>query len=218
MKIEGSIERFFYTGKVGNITSGERTTLGKCSSCSLVMTAQARLSEYTKKRNAKPVIRWGNAERVWPDVQTTLSKIIPSSIRDSLVEATRCLEHGAYTASVAMTGRALEAVARHFHKGGKEKHLMLGKGLEELHANKIIDERLYLWSKELHEHRNLAAHATDALFTKDDAGDLFDFAVAICEYVFVVSKKYETFVGRKESRKEIKKFIEQAPSLETRIK
>jgi hypothetical protein len=182
------------------------------------MTAVQKLMEFDDRRGKSAISTWSDAERVWPGVQTTLSKVIPSSIRDSLAEATKCLEHGGYTASVAMTGRALEAVARHFHKGGKEKHLMLGKGLEELHANKIIDERLYLWSKELHEHRNLAAHATEAFFTKDDAEDLFNFAVAICEYVFVISTKYESFVRRKENKKLTLKLLAETPTLETGIK
>ncbi len=199
-RMEGTVQRLFYTDKQSNITSGDRTTIGRCSSCSLVMVAQEKLEEYKKKRSAEPTIKWGKAQRVWPEAQTILSNVIPSSIRDSLIEASKCLEHSAFTASVAMTGRALEAIARFFHKGGKESRLMLGKGLEELHTNKIIDERLYLWSKELHEHRNLAAHATDAYFGKADAEDLFDFAVAICEYVFVISKKYETFLERKRDR------------------
>lgn len=35
-----------------------------------------------------------------------------------------------------MSGRALEAIARHFHLEGKADRLMLAKGLEELYANR----------------------------------------------------------------------------------
>jgi hypothetical protein len=129
-----------------------------------------------------------------------VSNDIPTLIRESLLEASICLSAGAYTASVAMSGRALEAIARHFHKGTNGEKLLLAAGLRELHDTKVIDDRLSAWGKELHEHRNLAAHASGLIFSKVDAVDLFDFAVAICEYVFVVQAKYEAFVQRKEIR------------------
>jgi len=36
----------------------------------------------------------------------------------------------------------------------------------------------------------LAAHASGITFDKADAEDLYDFAAAICEYVFVLQEKY----------------------------
>jgi hypothetical protein len=99
-----------------------------------------------------------------------------------------------------MSGRALEAIARHFHNGPHPEKLYLFAGITELHDNKIIDERLFAWSKELHEHRNLASHASGTQFSREDAEDLFDFAIAICEYIFVVQRKYDAFVQRKKER------------------
>ena len=55
--------------------------------------------------------------------------------------------------------------------------------------------------KELQEHRNLAAHATDHVFEQEDAQDLFEFMNAICEYLFVLQDRYDRFVKRKEQRK-----------------
>ena len=66
-----------------------------------------------------------------------------------------------------------------------------------MHENKIIDERLYEWSKELHLNRNLAAHASSEEFGKDDAEDLFNFASAICDYVFVLTEKFDRFKARR---------------------
>jgi hypothetical protein len=99
-----------------------------------------------------------------------------------------------------MTGRALEAIGRHFHTKGKSDKLMLAQGLEELHTAQIIDRRLYEWGKELQTNRNLAAHASGQIFERDDAEDLFDFAAAICEYVFVLTEKFENFKKRQAGR------------------
>ena len=74
---------------------------------------------------------------------------------------------------------------------------MLAKGLQELHDSGKIDERLYQWGKELHEHRNLAAHATDKVFSREDAEDLYEFANAICDYLFVLQDRYDRFMQRK---------------------
>ena len=72
----------------------------------------------------------------------------------------------------------------------------LFEGLKELHERQIIDTRLYQWGDELRKHRNLAAHASDAQFALNDAKDLHDFATAICEYVFVLTGKFESFQKR----------------------
>jgi hypothetical protein len=90
---------------------------------------------------------WSNPARVWPSPQLNVSATIPAAISSSLEEARTCLVAGAYTASVAMTGRALEGVGRHFHTKGKADRLMLGHGLEQLHAGEIIDKRLFEWGK-----------------------------------------------------------------------
>src|ERR1035437_6306947 len=145
---------------------------------------------------------WMEPYRIWADPERCPFEPIPESVRSSLQEARRCLSCGAYTASVAMTGRALEAIARHFHAGPDPSRLMLGPGLNELHERKVIDDRLLQWGKELHEHRNLAAHASDASFARRDAQDLLDFALAICDYAFILQAKYEAFMKRKNAKQD----------------
>jgi hypothetical protein len=140
---------------------------------------------------------WSEVKRMWPNPESGLDASIPKTVRVSLEEACSCLSAGTYTASVVMSGRALEAVTRYFHLGEKANRLMLAKGLDELHENKKIDERLYLWGKELHEHRNLAAHASDKTFSREDAEDLYEFVTAICEYLFVLQDRYDRFMKRK---------------------
>ncbi len=77
----------------------------------------------------------------------------------------------------------------------------MAQGLKELLDMEIIDKRLFQWSEELRFHRNLAAHASGEQFTHDDAEDLFNFATAICDYVFVLNEKFSLFMKRKEAKK-----------------
>ena len=98
---------------------------------------------------------------------------------------------------MVMTGRALEAMCRHF----QTKSRTLAHGLKELLDREIIDKRLFQWSEELRVHRNLAAHATDEQLSHDDAEDLYNFATAICDYVFVLNEKFDLFMKRKEDKK-----------------
>jgi hypothetical protein len=85
---------------------------------------------------------WTEPDRVWPSPPASLSWQIPSEIRDALQEAHQCLKCKAYTASVGMSGRALEAVGRHFNPN-ETKPPMLGAGLQKLYDAKVIDSHLY---------------------------------------------------------------------------
>jgi hypothetical protein len=73
---------------------------------------------------------WTEPERVWPSPAASLSGQIPYQIRESLEEAQKCLKCKAYTASVGMSGRALEAIGRHSNPN-EAKPLMLGAGLQK---------------------------------------------------------------------------------------
>ena len=91
-----------------------------------------------------------------------------------------------------MCGRAIEALcAEH-----KTKSKNLSAGLKELRDKKIIDQRLFDWGEALREQRNIGAHANEEDISREDARDVLDFAVAICEYIFVLSRKYEDFRAR----------------------
>jgi hypothetical protein len=135
---------------------------------------------------------YSETQRLWPMPAVVLSDEIPEIIHSSLTEAQNCLSCGTYTASVAMTGRALEGLCHHFNTSDP----MLFERLKELLTRGIIDARLYQWADELRKHRNPAAHASAATFDRQDAKDIFDFAVAICDYVFVLSNKFQEFQQR----------------------
>ena len=177
----------------GEITSGYRVALLECPSCSNPLVGLQEKQDVF----GGETIGWSAATRVWPNPESSFDPSIPKSVQISLNEARTCLVCGSYTASVVMSARALEAVARHFHVAGKAERLMLGQGLQELRNTGKIDQRLYDWGNELREHRNMAAHASDRTFSRADAEDLFEFANAICEYLFVLQDRYERFIERK---------------------
>ena len=148
--------------------------------------------EFLGPQGPHEIEEYSEAQRLWPSPEAAVSLQIPERIRSSLSEARKCLSCGTYTASVAMTGRAIEGMCRHF----KTKKMVLFEGLKELLDREVIDKRLYQWADELREHRNLAAHASGASFERQDAQDIFDFALTICDYVFVLNKKFEEFTKR----------------------
>ena len=160
-------------------------TFLQCPSCKFPMLAEQEGAPDGHK------MVWDPPRRVWPE-PTNFSRIIPKDIRYSLTEAARCWECGVFTASVAMTGRALEGLVRHF----TEKQY-LGAGITELHNLEIIDKRLLDWAQALRIDRNVAAHATGQTFSADDAEDLLAFATAICEYVFVIDRRFQEFQNRR---------------------
>ena len=162
-------------------------TFLQCPVCGLPMLAEQEQAF---------VDEWGSPRRVWPP-PPQFSYLIPETIRESLVEASRCSDYEAYTASVAMSGRALEGLVRHF----TSPTTYLGPGIRELHKQKIIDDRLFEWAKALHLDRNVAAHSSGQTFEGQDAKDLLAFATAICEYVFVVPQRFKEFQERRVKKK-----------------
>jgi hypothetical protein len=135
---------------------------------------------------------WSEIKRVWPRAERESLAGLPPIVAVSLDEAHRCYRAAAYTASVVMAGRSLEAVCLHF----QTQTTNLSRALKELLDRGLIDQRLLQWGDELRKHRNLAAHPTERKFSSADATDLLDFVSAICEYVFVLTPKFEKFMKR----------------------
>ena len=138
---------------------------------------------------------WSNPSRLWPKPPERFKREIPPLVRRSLEEAKKCFRAKAFSACAVMCGRALEGICT-LHT--KKKNL--ASGLKELKENKIIDNRLYEWGEALRKERNIGAHASEEETNQEDAQDLLDFVTAICEYIFVLSKKYENYVKRKVSK------------------
>lgn len=135
---------------------------------------------------------WSSLHRVWPKQEAHVDWEIPDIARNSLVEAKVCFKAKAFSACAVMCGRAIEGICVHY----KTKSKTLAKGLEELKEKGLIDDRLFEWGEALRMHRNIGAHATSTKISKDDARDLLDFTQAICEYIFVLTEKFNKFKER----------------------
>ncbi len=131
-------------------------------------------------------------ERLWPSPEFIFDNAIPANIRKSLEEAYRCYKVRAYDACAVMCGKALEAVGKEY----KVESDTLDKILKELKEKEIIDKRIVEWGDALRRIRNIGAHASTAEITNQDAVDLLEFIKAICEYIFVLTKRYDTFKAR----------------------
>jgi len=138
---------------------------------------------------------WDTAERLWPaPVVADLGASVPAAARRDVNAAQKCFSHGIYPAAAVMCGRALEWLIR--EKTGKAQ--MLARGLADLKSQGIIDERLHAWADALRVERNIGAHASDTETTKEDARDIIDFTVAIFDYIFTLTEKYEKYLQRKQ--------------------
>lgn len=139
-------------------------------------------------------VLWEMPKRLWPSPDKLVSWHVPPIVRASLQEANKCFKAGANGACAVMCGRSLEGICKHH----KTKSNNLIGGLKELLEAEVIDKRLFQWSEALRHSRNLGAHATDRVVSNEDARDLLDFANAIAEYVFVLTRKFEEFIARRD--------------------
>lgn len=138
---------------------------------------------------------WGAVDRLWPAPEDYIDGSIPEIVRNSLIEAKLCFKARAFSACAVMCGRTIEGVC----KNHDPKTETLAAGLKKLRQDGVIDDRIYDWSEALRKHRNLGAHANTAKLKKDDARDLLDFAIAICEYVFILNEKFQRFQQRQKN-------------------
>jgi len=135
---------------------------------------------------------WSAPLRLWPDPHKDFDFNIPRIVRSSLGEAKKCYKAKAFSACAVMCGKAIEGICI------KETNAKtLHTGLKKLKDIKIIDDRLFEWGEALRKERNIGAHATGQELSKQDARDVLDFSVAICDYVYVLSKKYSEYQERK---------------------
>jgi Domain of unknown function (DUF4145) len=134
---------------------------------------------------------WLRPRRVYPQPEFDISWDIPANIRNSIIEANKCLNAETYLACAVMCGRALEGICREFKAGP-----YTSTGLKELLDQGVIDSRLFEWGAEVHRHRNIGAHADENTISQEDASDLFDFTFAICQYIFIMAEKFRKFKER----------------------
>lgn len=165
----------------------------ECPVCHRAMVGHSNLIQIGPKE-------WdfADAARLWPKPKRNLDWSIPISVRKSIAEAVKCYNAKAYAACAVMCGRSLEALC----KEHGVRNWQLAKGLKELKDNAIIDGRLFDWGEALRDRRNIGAHATEEDISKEDASDVLDFTIAICEYVYVLTEKYAEFKRREKERRQ----------------
>lgn len=161
----------------------------ECPACLGVMVGHSDLVQYGPDK-------WDfeHPTRVWPDPVHSgfLHPSIPKIVQDSIEEGRRCFKARAYLACAVMCGRAIEAIC----KEEKTASHSLAEGLKELKNKGVIDGRLFEWSEALRKHRNIGAHASEEVISREDAQDILEFAIAICEYIYVLSDRYAKFQAR----------------------
>jgi len=136
-----------------------------------------------------------SASRCWPEPNADhLHIAIPKEVRKALRDAHKCFQSKVYSATAVMCGRAIEGICK--EKTGAKT---IAKGLEKMKAQGDIDEKIWNWADALRKERNLGAHATGYDTTKEDAKDILAFAVAICDYVYVLTEQYDEYMSRKGS-------------------
>jgi hypothetical protein len=171
------------------VAEPQETILANCPNCDQPLLAQQWYFEEYWHPEQGTVGSWTPPKRAWPNPDPSIPWELPEVVRTSLVEAQKCLHANAHLACAVMCGRALEAMGQDLNANES----MLAKGLKELRDSGKIDERLYEWGEELRDKRNIAAHPNAEDISQRDAQYLFDFALAICDYIYVLSAKFERF-------------------------
>jgi hypothetical protein len=172
---------------VGN-AEDEAYFLAECPSCKHPLLGKAFVYQDEQMN-----YEWSNAERIWPaPADTEVSSAIPAAARRDIKDAQKCLSHGIYSAAAVLCGKALERLIQ--EKVGAN---MIGRGLAELKAKGVIDERLFAWAEALRKERNIGAHASEQDTTRENAQDVIDFTIAIFDYVYTLSEKYDKYLARK---------------------
>jgi hypothetical protein len=169
----------------------------KCPVCSLPICAVSEWEINGVLENGKVVGKFeeGILERVWPYPKKHFFEL-PTSVKQSIEEAEKCFDAKANLACTVMCRRTLEALCVDL---GVENRSLPDK-LQELKTRGIIDGRLAEWGETLRKMGNIGAHANKGHIGKQDARDMLDFTIAICEYVYILTNKYEKFRERQQKQ------------------
>jgi len=159
-----------------------------CPTCKSVL-----FGESEQVINEQNQLEWDTLKRLWPIPSINeVSSCVPKAAKKDIMDAQKCLSHGICSASAVLCGRALERLIN--EKVGKH---MIGKGIAELKSKGIIDQRLFDWAEALRKERNIGAHGSEQDISIEDAQDVIDFTIAIFDYVYTLSEKYQKYIERK---------------------
>jgi len=211
----GRAERTYVDKEIGEPV-GHRLHIGSCQRCGSLLAGESEQISFDGYNADED--EWSNIVRIYPKPpKTFISNHIPHVVKESLLEADLSLEAGANIAACAMLGRALEAVCRDIldpekkatgkrgEKSPRRRKIMLAEGIKKLREQKVIDDRLYEWSQQLHAFRNLAAHPEDTTISRQDSEDLQIFVYAIVDYIYDLADRYDEFKFRAEKQRKRKR-------------
>jgi hypothetical protein len=166
----------------------------KCPRCASAILAHQDDEDARYGQNPE---RWSIPIRLYPPASTRqLGVSVPEPIRNAFVEAVACFEAKAFTASAIMCRKVLEAVCVAHHAKGRG----LAAQLKYLADKGEFDKRLFDWISALRVAGNEAAHDVGVTISREDAGDLLDFAEVVTEYMYTFREKYAAFQRRRSAR------------------
>lgn len=144
---------------------------------------------------------WDDPARLFPPRDDLLSWAIPEKIRNAYIEAARCFNGKAFTASAIMCRKTLEGVCRQHGVSANN----LKTALAKLKETGVIEGRLFEWADELRLAGNEAAHDVNVEVQSRDAGDIVEFTKALLEYVYTFREKFEEFKQRRSKKRTVPK-------------
>lgn len=126
--------------------------------------------------------------------RTLRQKSIPRELLGELADARTCFNARAYTATVVMVRRTLEAFCATQGYEGQSLH----KSLKAMEEDGRLDPAFCKWAHDLRVLGNEGAHFTGKPVKRNDASDALGLARALLEYRYVLTAQYEQFVRRRQ--------------------
>ena len=136
------------------------------------------------------------AKTLLPQPYKRVDPNLPPTVRSAFEEALTCLRSGAYSATVLLSRKTLEAMCHENKINGNNLAQMLKTAMD---AN-VIDGRLFQWANALRLAGNRAPHDVVGSITRLDAMDIVDFTHAMLEYIFTFRDKFNAFMAGEEKR------------------
>lgn len=168
-----------------------RYTFSQCPKCSSPFLAvQEQIWNY-----------WDEPVRIYPPRDKRVDPSWPPTVKKSYQESLNCFKAKAYTATVIMCRKTLEAICSE-HKVHQPS---LAKSLKSMKDNGLIENRLFEWAEALRIAGNEAAHDVDVDIPRQDAKDILEFTEALLEYVFTFRDRFNEFLKRRDSATKLHK-------------
>ena len=117
---------------------------------------------------------------------------IPANIRNVLLEASANLDDRRWFSAGLGARRAVEMLCDDRGATGRD----LKRQLESLRDSGQIDGTTYEWSDAVRTVGNQAAHSNESL-SEDDAKDAVDFALSLCDIIYVLPKRLQRHESRR---------------------